>query len=136
MIKAFGTLGASIVFIHVEGSLLEALFSMNPKEGSQNAIKEIHERFPTVFLQTSLLGPTAIKKWLKNSEFIELPVIGWRKGAVFDEIAERGLRIKAIIAAPKVIESAREHAPLAFSFEAVEEAEKVKDWGEISDKLK
>jgi len=35
-----------------------------------------------------------------------------------------------------VIESAREHKPLAFSFEAVEDAEWVKDWEEIRKKLK
>jgi hypothetical protein len=65
-----------------------------------------------------------------------LPLIPWSEGAIFDEIADKDLRIKAIIAGPRVIESAKAHQPLSFSFEAVDDAEKVKDWEEISKKLK
>lgn len=131
--------GSTIVFIDVEGSLSEGLlglFSNKPKQGSQKATKEIHKRFPIVFLQTGFLGVKAIKEWLKENEFMELPVVSWRQGAVFSEIAEKDLKIKAVIGSPKVIESAKEYKPLALSFEAVEDAEEVKDWEEISKKFK
>lgn len=130
--------GSSIVFIDVEGSLLEGLFSQQPKPGSHEAVKEIHKRFSVVYLQTSLVGVTAIKGWLQENEFVELPVIPWKQGAIFDEITEKDLRINAIIAGKKVIESAsaQGHKPLAFSFETVKDAQKVKDWEEIIEKLK
>ena len=46
------------------------------------------------------------------------------------------VRIKAIVAGPKVIQSAKAHEPLAFSFQAVDNAETVRDWKQISNKLK
>jgi hypothetical protein len=126
---------SSIVFIDVEGSLLEGVFSWKPKHGSQKAIKEIHKRFPIVYLQTSVVGVRAVKGWLEKNEFPKLPVVPWRQGAIFNEIAKKDFRIKAVIAGPKVIESAKERKPLAFSFEASEDAEEVKDWEEIRKKL-
>jgi len=128
--------GASIVFVDVQASLLESLFSTTPKEGSQEAIGKIHKRFPMVFLQTGFVGIRVIKTWLRDNKFEALPIIPWREGAIFDEIADKDLRIKAIIAGPKVIQSAKAHEPLAFSFEAVDDAETVRDWEEISKKLK
>lgn len=127
--------GASIVFVDVGGSLVEGLFSWEPKHGSQKAIKEIHKRFPIVYLQTSVVGLRAVKVWIEENEFEKLPVVPWRQGAIFDEIAEKDLRIKAIIGGLKVIESAKEYKPLAFSFEASDYAENVKDWEEISNKI-
>jgi hypothetical protein len=127
--------GSSIVFVDVEGSLLEGLFSGKPKHGSQKAIKEIHKRYPIVYLQTSLIGVRAVKEWLEENEFPKLPVVPWRQGSIFKETAGKGFRIKAIIASSKVIESAEEHKPLALNFEASEGAEMVKDWEEISKKL-
>jgi hypothetical protein len=128
--------GSSIVFIDVEGGLLEGPISRKPRTGSQEAIKEILKRFPIVFLQTSFVSVKATKRWLEENEFIISPVVRWRRGAIFDEIVENGLRVKAVIAGPKVIESAKKHRPLSFSFRQVNDAEWVKDWEEISKKLK
>ncbi len=127
--------GASIVFVDVEGSLLEGLLSWEPKHGSQKAITEIQKMFSIVYLQTSVVGLRAVKVWIEKNGFQQLPVVSWRQGAIFDEIAEKDLRIEAIIGGPKVIESAKEYKPLAFSFEASEYAENVKDWEEISNKI-
>ena len=125
-----------IVFIDVEGSLLRKPFSNEPKQGSQKAIKEINRKFPIVFLQTGLLNVKALKSWLKEHKFIELPVIPWKQGALFDDIHEKGFKIKAIIGSEAVIESAKGYKPLAFSFEGGEDAKEVKDWEEIGKKLK
>jgi len=128
--------GSSIVFVDVEGSLLEGLFSWKPKHGSQKAIKEIQKGFSIVYLQTSVVGVRAVKGWIEENEFPKSPVVPWRQGAIFNEIVKKDFRIKAVIAGPKVIESAKEYKPLALSFEASEDAEKVKDWEEISKKFR
>jgi len=125
-----------IVFIDVEGSLLRKPFSNEPKQGSQKAIKEINRKFSIVFLQTGLLNVKALKSWLKEHKFIELPVIPWRQGALFDDIHAKGFKIKAIIGSEAVIESAKRYKPQAFSFEEVEDAKEVKDWEGIRKKLK
>ncbi len=127
--------GDRIIFIDVEGGLFEGLFSKNPRKESQEIIKKISRRFPVVFFQTGLLGIKAIKIWMKENGFIILPVIPWRQGMIFDEISEKGLKIKAIIGSQAVIESAREYKPKAFSFEEVEDAVEVKDWEEIGKEL-
>ena len=128
--------GSSIVFVDIVGCLLEGPFSRKPKQGGKKVIKELHKRFPVVFLQRGFFSVKAIRAWLKENEFAQLPVVPWRRGAIFQEIAQKDLKVKAIIAGPKVIKSAKEHEPLAFSFEPVEDAEWVKDWEEISKKFK
>jgi len=124
--------GASIIFVDMEGSLLENPFLRKPRPGSQKAVKDIQRQFPIVILQTGFLSVEAIKAWMRENEFPELPVVSWSQGAIFDEIAERDLKLKAIIANPRVIESSREHKALAFSFAEVEEAKFVKDWEKIA----
>ena len=128
--------GSSIVFVDVESSLLEGRLSRKPKPGSRKAIEEINQRFPIVFLQIGFVGVKAMKAWLNENEFIELPVVPWKQGDIFDEIAQNDLKVKAIIGGPKVIESARKHKPPSFSFRQIENAEWVKDWEEINKKLK
>jgi hypothetical protein len=128
--------GSGIVFVDVEGAISEGPFSREPRPGSQEGIRAIQKRLPVVLLQRGLFNAKAMKQWLQENEFIELPVVSWRKGAIFDEAAEGGLRIEAVIGAPKVIESAMEHNPQSFSFEQAEGAEWVGDWEEINKKLK
>jgi hypothetical protein len=128
--------GSGIVFIDVEGVLFETSFSRKARSGGQEAVKKINQRSPVVFLQTGFLGVDFTQEWLRANEFEELPVIPWKKGAVFDQVAEDGLKVKAVVGAPKVIESAREHAVQSFSFEQAEGAEWVANWEEIEKKLR
>ena len=95
--------GSSIVFVDVQAGLLENLFSRTPRQGSQKAIGELQRRFPIVFLQTGFVSLRIIKAWLKENKFEALPLIPWSGGAIFDEIADKDLRIKAIIAGPKAV---------------------------------
>jgi len=125
-----------IVFIDFGGSLLEGPFGEKEKTESRKAITKIHKRFPIVFLQKGLLSVEAVRSWLKKNNFPVAPVLPWGQGEVFREIRERDLQVKAIIGGPDVIESARMYKPLAFSFDSVEDAEVVENWGEIEKKLK
>jgi hypothetical protein len=128
--------GSSIAFVEVENSLLEGRLSRKPKPGSRKAIEEINKKLPVAFLQTGFVGVKAVKTWLRENEFLESAVFPWNKGGIFDEITYKGLKVKAVIAGPDVIESARKHGPLSFSFQQLDNAEWVKDWEEISNKLK
>jgi len=128
--------GSGIVFIDVEGSLIEK-FTNKPKQHGQKVINDIRKRFPVVLLNTSgFLKIKSLKEWLKRNEFPELPVIPWKQGTVFSEFHEEGFRIKAVIGNPSVITSAKEYKPLAFSFEETEDAMEVKEWEEIGKKLR
>jgi len=128
--------GAGILFVDVEGSLIERGFSVSPKKGSQGALKKLSGRVPVVFLQTGPFGIEAAKKWLHENGFIDSPVIPWRQGLVFNEIREKGLMIRAVVGSASVTESAKLFKPKLFSFEEAEGAEEVKDWGEIGEKLR
>lgn len=128
--------GESVVFIDVEGSLFEGPFSMKPKEKSQEAIKHISKRFPIVYLQTTIFGAEVLEDWLDKNGFQSAPILLWREGEIFEEVKEKGLRMKAIIGGPAVIESAVDERLKAFSFDDVEGAERVKDWQEIEKKMR
>lgn len=126
-----------IIFVDVEGSLWEEMFIQKPKKGSQKIIEKLSKRFPVVFLQTNSLNVKNTKKWLKEQGFVELPVIQWNKGLIFDEIMEKGLKIKAIIGSASVINSAKDHKiKRLISFDEIEDAEVVKDWDDIEKKLR
>jgi len=123
--------GDKIIFVGVEGSLFEGLLSQKPKGGSQDVIEGLSKKFPVVFLQTGLLSIKVLKSWLKENGFVDLPVLAWGEGELFDEINKKGLKIKAIIGHQSVIESAQEYKPQSFSFEEAEDAVVVKNWEEI-----
>lgn len=128
--------GSEIVFIDVEGSLIEK-FSDKPKLGSNKVIRTMQRKFFMVLIHTTgFLNTRSIKGWLVKNEFPELPVIPWKQGSVFSEIQEEGFRVKAVIGNPDVITSAKEYKPLAFSFEETEDAIVVKGWEEIREKLR
>ena len=127
---------AKIVFIDVEGSLLEGPFVIAAKPGSRKAIEKICKRFPIVYLQKGFINVKAVRSWLKKNDFPDAPVLPWSGGAVFDEFKEKDLKIKAIIGGPDVIQSAESYKPRAFSFDSVEDAEDVENWEEIEKKLK
>ncbi|HAM49632.1 MAG TPA: hypothetical protein DCP92_02645 [Nitrospiraceae bacterium] len=128
--------GSRIVFVDVEASLMEELFSGKSKQGSQAAVRDIQRRFPVVFLQTGPLSAKQVKEWLKEHGFIKSPLLPWKQGAVFDDMIGKGFRIRAIIGGPDVIESAKGYTTSAFSFEEEENAREVKDWEEIRKTLR
>ncbi len=123
--------GTGIVFVDVEGSILEGPFSRKPRKGSREGIEEINRRFPVVFLSSGIAGTKALKAWLKENGFPELPVVAWKGGKIFEDTHEKGLTIRAIIGGPDIIVSAREYRPRAFSFTEAEGAQETKDWEEL-----
>ena len=127
--------GAQVIFVDVEGSLLDGIFTQKPKQGSQEVIKELSRKYPLVFLQTGLLGIKVLKSWLKENGFVDMPVLAWGEGNIFEEIHKKGLRIKALIGSQSVIESAQEYKPLSLSFEEGEDTQTVKNWEEIKGML-
>lgn len=128
--------GTRIIFIDLEHGLFEGLFSKKPRDGSQEAIRLLSKKFHIVFLQTGLMNINLAKTWLKNNGFLDLPVIQWNQGSVFNEIREKGLKIWAVIGSEQVIESAEKFKPKSFSFREIEGVETVKNWDEIHRKLK
>lgn len=127
--------GERIVFVDVEGSLFEGIFSKKSREGGRDAINRLAERFPVVFLKTGLLDESLLRTWLKENDFPDMPVVAWREGRIFEEIAAKGLKIAALIGAPQVIESLDERAPLKFTFGEADDAVEVSAWEEITKEL-
>jgi hypothetical protein len=127
--------GDKIIFVDIEGSLFDGIFGQKPKGGSQEVIEKLAKNSPIVFLQTGLLSIKVLKPWLKENGFVDLPVLAWEEGELFDEINKKGLKIKTIIGRQPVIGSAQEYKPQAFSFEEADDAVVVKNWEEIGEVL-
>lgn len=127
--------GEGVVFIDVEGGIFDRPFSMRHREGSREAIESISKRFPVVYLQTGMLDKELLEKWLKEKGFQDAPLLKWDDGDVLNAIYEKGLKAKALVAAPAVLLSLEEKDFKVFSFEDAEDTEWVKDWKEIDKKL-
>jgi hypothetical protein len=128
--------GKRVVLVDFEGSMLESPFSRKLRDGSKKVLSEINRRYPVIFLQTGLLGLKHIKAFLQENGMTDFPVLSWNEGSLFDEFSEKGYRIKAVVGSPGVIESAKRHRPLLFSFGEAKGAERVGEWKEIGKKLK
>ncbi|MEW6569887.1 MAG: hypothetical protein AB1390_01745 [Nitrospirota bacterium] len=128
--------GQKIILIEIESGLMDDIFFRRPRKGSQNAVNKLSKRYPLVFLQSGLLSIEAARTWLGENGFQNFPILRWKEGLIFDEIMDKGFKIKAIIGSKGVIQSAEKYRLKTFSFEEAENAEEVRDWEEIIKKLR
>ena len=128
--------GEGIVFIDIEGSLSGGVFPMKPGKWSRESIKRISERFPLIYLKSTMLESGFLKDWLKKYDFEDAPVLDWRGGDVFEDVTGYGLKIRAVIGAPPVIESAEGFTSELFSFDGVNGPEDISGWDQLDEKIR
>jgi hypothetical protein len=128
--------GAGIVAVDVEGTLLQGGFMAPGRPGSRQAVESLAKRHPLVYLQTGETNWRAVRTWLTQNEYADAPLLPWDGGAVFDDLAKKGLKIRSVVGGPAVIESALKHKPQSFSFEPVKGTLRLKSWKELEEKLK
>ena len=128
--------GASVVAVDVEGSLLQEGFMSPGRPESRKALESIAKRYPLIFLQSGETNLKAVRYWLQQNEYADAPLLPWDGGTVFDTLAKKGVKIRAVIGGPVVIESAVKHKPEAFSFEPMKGAVRLKNWKELEEKFK
>jgi hypothetical protein len=128
--------GAGVVAVDVEGALLLEGFMSPGRPDSQKVLESIAKRFPLIYLQSGETNLKAVRYWLQKNEYADAPLLPWDGGTVFDSLAKKGVKIRAIIGGPAVIESAARQKPQAFSFEPVKGAVRLKSWKELEEKLK
>jgi hypothetical protein len=128
--------GAKIVVVDIESGLFVEGTPGRAKPGSRKALKAIGSRYPVVLLQSGMIGARALKLWLRENEYEAYPVLPWNGGAIFDEFSRKGLKIRALVGGPNIIQSAGKYTPPAFWFDRTENAEKVKDWETLAKKLR
>ena len=128
--------GAGIVAVDVEGTLLQGGFMSPGRPGSRQAVESLANRHPLVYLQTGETHRRAVRAWLAQNEYADAPLLPWDGGALFDDLAKKGLKIRSVVGAPAVIESALKHKPQCFSFEPAKGAVRLKSWEELGEKMK
>lgn len=128
--------GAGVVAVDVEGALLLKGFLFPGRPESRQAVEAIAKRYPLVYLQTGETNLKAVRFWLKEYEYAGAPMLSWEAGNLFDSLEKKGLKIRAVIGGPAVIESAARHKSQAFSFDPVKGAVRLKSWKELEEKLK
>ena len=128
--------GEAIVFVDIEGTLSGGVFPMEPGDGTRDSIKRISERFPLVYLKSSMLDSGFLKGWLKKYDFEEAPVLEWADGDIFEDVLGYGFKIRAVIGSPPVIESAEGYTSDLFRFDGVGGGEETGGWDELDDKIR
>jgi len=127
--------GAGLVAVDVEGTLLMQGFMSPGRPGSRDALAAVAGRYPLVYLQSGQTNLKAVRYWLDQNEYAEAPLLPWDGGAVFRELAKKGLKIRAVVGSPAVIESAARYRPQAFSFDPMKGTTRLKSWKELEEKL-
>ena len=128
--------GVEIVFVDIEGGLVDSPFTLDVRDGAFEVMKRIEKRYPVVYLSSGMLGEQILKKWMEEKNLRNGPILSWDSGAVFAAVRKKGIRIKAVIGNPSVVDSARKYKPMLFSFEEAQGAKKVKSWEEIEKEIK
>ncbi|HEX9157845.1 MAG TPA: hypothetical protein VF827_07470 [Syntrophales bacterium] len=128
--------GAGVVAVDVEGALLLEGFMSPGRPDSRKVLESIAKRFPLIYVQSGETNLKAVRYWVQKNEYADAPLLAWDGGAVFDALAKKGLKIRAVIGGPAVIESSLKHKPQAFSFTPVKGAVRLKNWKELEEKLK
>jgi len=128
--------GAGVVAVDVEGALLLEGFMSPGRPESRRVLESIAKRYPLIYLQSGETNLKAVRHWVQKNEYADSPLLPWDGGALFDALAKKGLKIRAVIGGPAVIESALKHKPQAFSFTRVKGAVLLKGWKELDEILK
>jgi len=128
--------GAGIVAVDVEGALLLEGFMSPGRPDSRKAVESLAKRYPLIFLQSGETNLKAVRYWLQQNEYADAPLLPWDGGTVFDTLAKKGLKIRAVIGGPAVMERAAKYKAQAFSFEPVKGTVRLKSWKELEEKLK
>jgi hypothetical protein len=126
---------AAIVLVDVEGALLNNPITRQPLPGSRHALETIAKQQPVVFLRTGLVWVEAIKGWLAEHAYAQTPVLPWNGGAVLDDMADKGITVKAFICGANLVDPAAGRAEIIFCFDEVEGSVRVTTWQEIVDRL-
>lgn len=106
----------------------------NGVKGSKETLYQFSRRFNVIYL-TTLIGVEKSKKWLKNNEFPPSAVLKWGGADMLAELQKQGLKLYAIIGSPAVLSEASD-IKKRFSFEETEEGVEVKDWADLSKRLR
>ncbi len=126
--------GGELVFIDVEGSLLEKGFTIGPRDGSRDAVDIIAKRSAVVYLRSGLPGHSMIKKWISEKGFPPGPLIAWDEGAIFEDVRSIGLKVRAVIGSEAVVSSAEGYGAHQIVFgEGPEHDGSVDDWSMVPD---
>ena len=127
--------GSGLVAVDVEGTLLMQGFMSPGRPGSRDAVAAVAGRYPLVYLQSGQTNLKAVRYWLDQNEYAGAPLLPWDGGAVFRDLDKKGLKIRAVVGGPAVIESAARYRPQAFSFEPMKGTTRLKSWKELEEKL-
>lgn len=128
--------GQAVVAVDVESGLMEKAPTGRPREESQDALNHLSARYPVVLVHSGALPLKAVRKWLQENKFPELPLLPWRQGALLDELDEMGVKLRAVVGGAAVVDASRRHKARVFSFDKLEGAREVNDWEEIRKQLK
>jgi hypothetical protein len=110
---------------------------MSPgRPDSRKAVESLAKRYPLIFLQSGETNLKAVRYWLQQNEYADAPLLPWDGGTVFDTLAKKGLKIRAVIGGPAVMEHAAKYKAQAFSFEPVKGTVRLKSWKELEGHLK
>jgi hypothetical protein len=123
-----------VILIEIESALFDSMLSFKPVKKSKEVLKELSKKFRILYI-TSLVGMAQSRKWLKDNEFPPSPVLKWEGEELIDDLKEKHIPFYAIIGSPDVLTDAS-GIEKRFSFVEAEDATEVKDWDELSEKLK
>jgi len=118
-----------ILLIEIERVFTEFPVSFKPAMDSPEVLKELSKKFRIIYL-TTMTGMELTRKLLKENNLPGSPVLKWEGPEMLDELAERGIKIHAIIASAGILSEAPD-INKKYGFEETEDGTEVKDWKDI-----
>jgi hypothetical protein len=118
-----------ILLIEIERVFAEFPVSFKPAKDSAEVVPELSKKFRIIYL-TTLTGVELSRKLLKENGLPVSPVLKWEGPQMLDELAERGIKLHAIIASAGILSEAPD-IKKKYSFEETEDGTEEKEWKDI-----
>ncbi len=124
-----------VVVVEVEGALMRSILTFEPRQGSVSALKGLLDGYRVIYIST-ILGRWKAREWLRQRGFPPSATLSWEGPELIEELKEGGLKLRAVVASPQVVEASAGRIEERFSFGETEGGTVVGDWKEVLESLR
>jgi hypothetical protein len=122
------------VLVEIESALQSIYLENQTPEDCRSALAALEAHYRVIYL-TRWLGSDLARNRIAHEKFPQSVVLPWSGKALLRVLAERGIRLAAVVGSPELAAAAEGFAPRRYSFAKAKGAEVLADWRDLSQRL-
>ncbi|RMG00314.1 MAG: hypothetical protein D6726_11470 [Nitrospirae bacterium] len=118
-----------VLLVGIEGGVLESIFPERLRDGVDNALKKLADRYRIIYITGMPLGPL-VRERIREWGLPESVVLRWDR-SVYEGLSDLGVKIKAVVGSPGLIAEVDDDSVKRYTFEESEEGKVVDSWHDL-----